>query len=681
MKYVLLLTDDQRATMQVNQWMKGMHEEVHIEIFKDMLHFNALLFPHELTDQEKKQIQASTSNEENKTNVFRAAKIKDEGVDLIIVDQEFLKKQSPVKWVVELKAKMTATILSHGTRPTRFMLIGFDSPTNPIDNLISDEIDDLVLKPLDQQVFQQKLMMALADDRTKKGDDYLFQQQIDALIYMAKAGEIEEVSEIGVGIKSKSKIREGLTARLYSKIFGEKQDSSLLARLYTSRIHPTVPDYWINYYTFFGINRNQMNHIRRALMGTRKPGSGARPLSKPEIEILKKNQKHIAVLAFNKEVQESIKTTIETQFINLHVHNFSSIGAFAKQVGMNTAQVVSSPVSVTDQNIPAFLEAQFSFMINADFELMNIEHKLPDKQTYLGISASELQKDPALWKRHIHPEDSEEVEEFLNHLKHSNSGHTIIRLKSPNGFDHYVKMDGQNLKLGLKQQFRIIMSELKGQQGHDQWLKHRPGNILKNQLDQLYAIFIDASSMSTPVADWVHTIKAFLDKTQALTASKSVAVVAMLPEGSKVNLEDFENTLITDVLYLPLDRKLLFDKVALYVPGAYNDRGPVQVQYTNYPAKVQLGQKVKMEMASEFGLQINSSKAFREGVFLRFFSPYFLDENNEGILARSYSATEDKDNKGRYHNLFSFYGISDAFLKHIRTWIRDMHIHKKDTGS
>jgi hypothetical protein len=106
-----------------------------------------------------------------------------------------------------------------------------------------------------------------------------------------------------------------------------------------------------------------------------------------------------------------------------------------------------------------------------------------------------------------------------------------------------------------------------------------------------------------------------------------------------------------------------------------------------------MAKDVRMVEVSEYGISIVHPAPFREGVFMRFFSPLF-GEHPDGIIGRcNYCEKTEADHGGvggaaggaagashhaTYHCNFILFGAHDELLRRIRSWIREDYVHKKE---
>ncbi len=678
MKHILILSNDSRSVGQISSRVSELKEEASIEVFRNLEDFENFVSPPKDEDAPKKT--ASTITDDKKHSLYVQALIKEKGLHLVVVDQELLGRTNPVNFIHKLRDKLASSDLHKADVQTRYFLLSFESVENSMEALASPLIDDVILKPIDNQLFLQKLSMILSEKRSAAGE-FLYKQEVDANIYIAKTSMIEEMSELGIAIRSKKSIKDGVTIRIFAKVFGEKVNSSLLVRTFKSVPHPTVPAEFNVYYTYYGITSVQLQKVRRTLQEKKRKIPPQRALSAVEVQIFKKNRKNIAIVVFNTQMRGDIENALSANFINANLNSFPSLITLAKKLGVlpqsGDADKGKAPIAVdaNGEMIVAFKADVFIFTINHADEMINIQNK---STSLFDMNLSQLMAGPKKWLQYIHPDDSEETIEFLNYLKSNDKGQIFIRMKSPANSIHYIKMEASEMKSANPPQVRIQLSELKGDDGFKAWTAGRPETGGQSPAGDIDAVLIDASGITQTVESWASYVKAFLENTKLISPDRRTPVIALLPEKASNKLEGFKKTFFSDVIITPLERKYLIDKVNFHVHGLYSENGLITPAFDPVNEEVRVAQEVKMEMASEFGVQIRSNQPIREGIFLRLFSPLFLDENYDGILARSYSAKPDDKNRSEFHNVFSFFGISDAFLKHIRKWIREAHIAQKD---
>ncbi len=677
MKYIIVLSNDLRTSNRISTCAKTLNEENEVELFYNLDLFEDFLKTDTQKSLDQEGISKLSVSEKQKQSLFRQANIRAKGINLIIVDREVLGNEEPVAYIKALKTRLATTLFHKTEFPTRFFLLSFEASTEAIDKLADQAVDDLVLKPIDDQLFMQKLAMGLTDKRTVVSQ-FLYNQSVESPIQMAKTTSIVEISETGFAIRNKQGGNIGRVVRVFSKIFGERADSTILARIFNVEDDPKVPGEILVYYTFYGISPKQLSNIRKLIqLKFGKPPH--RPaISASEIKIFEKNRKNIAVIAFDNALRAELVQTLKTSFINVSIHEYPSLITFGKKNGIRQLEGSGAKDGVPEASGAqpvAFNADRYTFHINYSNEIVSIQTK---KVNLFEATDFQLISQQKKWMQYIDPEDLDETVEFLTYIKSHDKGNIYVRLRGPYSTLHLMSLEAVRIKNSTPPKIKVELIELKGAEGLQKWQTVRPKIDTKQPRLQFDAIVIDTSSVTEEIQEWSERLKVFLETTKISEDAKEIPIVALLPEVAAARLDAFKQTSLTDVITTPLDRKYLVDKLSLYVDGLCNEFGMTFPKFKEFSADIHIAQTVILEMASEFGIQIRYAKPLREGVFLRFYSPLFQDENYDGILARSYASMASDPNNTDFHNIFCFYGISDSFMKHIRKWIRETHIARKD---
>ncbi len=675
---MIVLSNDSRTAIKITNCAKTLSDENEVECFYKIEDFEDFLKTDTQKALDKDGIAKLEISDKQKQGLFRKANIRAEGINLIIVDHEILGTANPVAYIQNLKERLAKSLFHKEEFQTRYMILSFEASVSSIDKLADPIIDDLLMKPIDDQLFMQKLSMVLSEKRTIISQ-FLYNQSVEFPIYMAKGTLIEEMSEVGFAISNKQGGTIGRVVRVFSKVFGEGVDSTLLARIFNVEDHPKIPGEILVYYTFYGITPKQLSSVRRLLHTKygKPPHRQAMPQS--EMKIIEKNKKNVAVIAFDAVLRQEIIQTLNASFINMTIHEYPSLISFGKKNGVKEAFDGSGGADGGsdggDTYLLAFNADQFVFQISYSNEIVSIQTK---KINLFDATDFQLISQQKKWMQYIDPEDIDETVEFLTYIKSHEKGSIYVRLRSPSGSLHLMNLEASKVKGSIPPKVKVQLTELKGEEGLQKWQTVRPKIDTKLQRTEFESIIIDTSSVTEEIQEWSTRLTQFLEKTKISETKKKLSIIAVLPESASAKLEAFRLTTLTDVITTPMDRKYVADKLSLYIDGLSSQFGLAHQKFKEYSAEINIAQTVILEMASEFGLQIRYSKPFKEGVFLRFYSQLFQDDNYDGILARSYAALPNEKATDEYHNIFSFYGISDSFMKQIRKWIREAHIAKKE---
>ena len=145
-----------------------------------------------------------------------------------------------------------------------------------------------------------------------------------------------------------------------------------------------------------------------------------------------------------------------------------------------------------------------------------------------------------------------------------------------------------------------------------------------------------------------------------------------------------ERTLATgfaDLFYYPVDRSYVLKKMHLQNPELVF-RDAVDSPMTCTTSEL-MKTAIPIELAeiSEASVVFKYHRAISIGSFreLALWLPH--EKGMPEFLACCNFTEEVQGEKGSFANHFTFFGLNDRFLKHIRTWIKQKYIHSKETAS
>ena len=650
-KTVLLVSHDKKTVGQVSRWLKELPEEVLVEAASslDELQQNFLI---RTSDPEKKDF-----------------------LRLLIFDVAMFGSSDPMPYISQTREAFQANGWVSSEAPLKIMILSFDNAAIPLRTFIHKDIDDLLMKPLDHQLFMQKSGMLLAD-KSKSAGSFLFKQKANFVVEMAKEVRIVKLSEFGVVISNPTPLAPGIFAHLYSSLFGDKTKSSVWGRVFSTRRDPKIPGNYLCFFTFFGIQPEQLMNYRRKLRERRKEirhfDTGYDRNKIPGAI------RHVAVIDRNSSNAQVVAETLSANYLNLKTYAYSSYAQFLKAVSGSAVPIISDQAEPVEGAAPvvAIEGGQITFFIAADgAALLRTEPEAQPESLFCGMKFEEL-KGNSKWLELLVSTDRDEWDEFLLMLERGHKAQAILYFKNVSGAMHAILVNGENAhtKDADKRTIQLMLRELNPeeiQMEHDR--RHKEQAVFP----QIDGIYIDALSFRD-FPSWYEGIRELLKRANLLIGEK-LPVCLMVDEDASVKPEDYRITGVADFIYKPVDRRFLAAKAAVLISDlvASND-DHVDLSFTPADIPGKIGKEVSLDEVAEFGFQVKSAIPLREDIFLRFFSPLFLDESGDGVLARCTSCTPNPNEKDSFGCFFTFFGVSDGQLKHIRNWIREDYVSKKD---
>ena len=658
-------------------------------------------------------------------------------VRVFILDVELLGPK-PVQSVVELQriTKEKAPVWVDIGVP-RVLMMAFENGTRRVDGFQHDAIDDLILKPVDKTLFQQKMEFLIAES-PKITPTFLFRAKTQQTIEVGRDVVIDEISEFAAAIRSPGPVPEGAFAAIHGDVFGVKGARRIIGRVYESGKHPVREGEYIVRFAYFGISTEQLSTVRRyirgnqaqvrprtfgpPMTGTRTAGAaagaansvGAAPAAKPGLtkELADKmallRMRKVAIIDMNQETSNEAKSLLEGGFKGVIVRSFPSYARFMfdlKQMmppePVKPGPAVPGPAATkipaagkdgkdAKSNKAAAIEQTFpngkklSVIIRGkSHDLVRFDPELKKADIVLGKPASDWLDRPDQWKTFIENDDKESFEEFTTFVEGGPIGRCSFRMHDETGRIVYIEAVGRLDKAGGdggSQLLRIDMTEL-DQAAWDKAMAASYGAAGVPNKDpssfKFEAILIDSAMLRPTPAAWYEQFVESLRKARVLTADEAPPkVIVMADPKSRTRNDSFRIKGITSYVYKPLDRRYMIQLIHALCPQLALSREPDSSEYVPCELGAKLGKELVMDEVSEYGLTIQHPSAFRDKSHMRFFSRLFGEEG-EWVAGRCHTCEKNGTGEG-YRCHFMYFGPGEELLQRIRRWIREDHVARKE---
>lgn len=656
-KIVLLVSHDKKTVSQVSRWIKEIPDDVVLQTADSL---------DELDEKYLKpfQNQEGESQEEG---------VVDDTLRVLIFDVSTFGTNDPIAYISQRKEEFQKSKLVSEEHRLKVMILSFDQSALPLRTFIHPDIDDLVMKPLDHELFLQKVGMMLADKSATEGS-FLFKQKAQFVVEMAKEVQVTKLSEFGLVISNPTPLAPGVFAHLYSPIFGSKGSGAAWGRVFNTRRDPKNPGSYLCFFTFFGIQPEQLLHYRRVLRDRRRElklhSIDFDPSKVPTLI------RHVAIIDRNPSNASLVAESLTTNYVNIRTYTYSSYAQFLKAV---TGSATQTPQQLEAEGAGVksdpFIGNNLTFIVSAEsLELLRVEPMVKPEHHFCGIPIEGL-LDSTKWTQMLLSNDKDEFEEFILTLQRGHKVQSILFFKGDTDESHALLIRGENIRGGEKT-LRLDLRALSQEEIETEMKRRKSEQAVFPQID---AVYIDALSIRE-FAPWHEGLRELLRKSNLLIGEK-FSVCLMVDEKSDLDPAHFRDPNVGDFMYKPVDRRLLTTKAAVLVKDLIPSNDNVDLTFTPLEMTVRIAREVELSEVAEFGFQVSSKIPFREGVYLRFYSPIFLNENGEGILGRCTSCEPHPEDKETFGCFFTFFGVSDTQLKHIRNWIREDYVHKKDEAA
>lgn len=174
------------------------------------------------------------------------------------------------------------------------------------------------------------------------------------------------------------------------------------------------------------------------------------------------------------------------------------------------------------------------------------------------------------------------------------------------------------------------------------------------------------------------TVKAKLKKPDTPSGQTEIFVISKHPYSDPE--ERALGELVRDIFFQPLDPIYMAKKLLAFIPSLRPNED-MKIVTVDQHHKAKAASPIEISEFSEAGLVFKYYRPISTGAFREFvlWLPHELDTPE--FLATCNYSEESKATKGEYFNHFVFFGTNDHYLKHIRRWILQNHVHSKENES
>lgn len=692
MQKCVLITSDARAAQQLRGWFRLFANQPYLETYTNLKTFEDKYA--EPIQQRDLLIGESNVDESEMDSAARAQKLEVEAklnpIRLFILDLDAVPNK-PLDWLVETREKLKTLGHIGEQTPFRTLILGYDDPHVRPERFRHEAVDDMVIKPLDQQLFLQKVELLLAD-KADINPSFIFRARAEGEIEIGKDATIDEISDFAISIRNPAPIAEGVFAQIHSSIFGSTTATSrILGRCYASVRHPQYENLWLVRFSLFGMSSEQLGELRKFVRNRQMPSRARIPAiaRKPSVTKNKLPPRYrIAVIDLNRDVLAHVQTTIEENFDRIAVTMFPSYTRFLAGLAKLSGQAEMNGPTIEDDESDIGLilggipnNGRITLTVkDKDHELLSIEPRMRAGETFLGRNSEEWRVRPNDWLATIPKIDHEDFNEFLSYTATGGQGVTGVRFVDTNGGLIYAEVRGRYRPSPSAEEPATLQLDLK-QIDREAWKDlNRVGS--KNATPEEFrfdAIIIDGGLIRTDTPSWIVNLQGAMTRALVLAPEAPLPkIVIFADEGSRVQPSDFTHRNITDFIFKPVDRKLMTDKLAVAVPQLSRSVLPENPPFVPCELTAQVCKNIRIEELSEFGLTVRHPTPFKPRIFMRFFSDLF-GNTADGVLARCTASIAVAGDEPSFKCHFVFFGCSDELHKRIRNWIREDYVQKKES--
>ncbi|MFK8138482.1 MAG: hypothetical protein AB8E15_08990 [Bdellovibrionales bacterium] len=687
MKKIILIETDPTIANSMVKTVEAMEETVRIDSFANLLDFKTKYFQSENKHAMKKP------EEDAKLPTLLSEEEGFDQIDFIICSEDVV-EGVPRAFIENICQQVAAYKIAPAEDTTKLIMTGYFNDDLHLEDYENIFIVDYIFKPMDQQLLKQKLEVAF-NLGEKLDPSFLATANINEPIAIGKTSKIEEISEFGLAIRNPRPIKPGQFARFYSKVFFCKTSPSLLGRCYMNIPHPGYKGQFLCYFSYFGIRREQLLGVRKHMQLDKNLAASnvhQEALDSVETRDNTKKKKDIIVIDNDQDSASKIEEVYKENMSNVVIHSFKTYTGFLKalQSSKDSTNVLDEfykehglgphqkKKKANDENAPLLTE-RYRGVPQGDtleieikkegLDLQRIQLESNADYNVFGHTIEELKADPQLWRSIIHDSSEQEFEEFIDYCSAGQNSRMNMWAVSKDTSPAWIKIEIKN-KPGALTLKIIDISE-----------QYKPNPKQQEKLDKVYAIYIDGTAVRGNPDEFMEGLREKIKKAGLKPKKKKLKIAILGVEDGTTRSSRFEFASVDDFFYRPLDRKLILQKIKLYMFPFEKELDSKKLSYFTNSHNAILSTHVQMKEVSEHGITIKYKIPFKEGTFMRFISTTFYMDNGDPIIGRCYFSEQmEGDDSSFYLSYFEFFGVTDEVFKRIRVWIRENYIESKQAG-
>ncbi|MCB0348048.1 MAG: hypothetical protein KDD37_04395 [Bdellovibrionales bacterium] len=625
--------------------------------------------------------------------------------------------------------------------PTRLLLTSFEGVKVPVFNL---KVDDYVYKPLEKQLFLQKLQIAItAPEKVEAA--YLALQPIKEKIEVGKKSTLAYFNDFCLTIKNPGPLHPGAFVRFYSKRFGHNQVQKIIGRSLEST---KDGDGYLCRFDYFGLNHDKRTTLRKNYAEHKEDRV---PLVVPNDKLSDKPQ--VVIVDIDTNETQSLKHFLEEN-VDVNILHFPSYARFlascfpteGKKVA-DTSELIVKPAK--------FKALTVSFELSEELELIKLSWEVDEEAAAIEIKkledeiaakkknekvetpsppptpspapdpkvASDDDSDDDIVENAVTSEAKKPAPEpkappeknpssetpvteiqFLSHnqkdweakkdllIKSVDPGHleslkdflSVAWKTGGKHTDKFIFNHSDNAKsllvLHIEKLKESFLVTVEDKTEEEKDYDYKNLGVGKINLTKIDLLIIDENYVLDPTL-W---LEGLTNKTQELKI-KNMPRIIILGKANEPPVR-FLRREFSDYMQKPSDKALLGKKLLTSYQLGLTEMKSLDVQiqnldHTKLDESIMLATEIDMLSLSEFGIAVRFGSPIRQDMFIQFYLKSFLGmDNHEPIYARCYFSEEDTEVPGKYICYFTFLGVSDEIFKTIRLWMRDYYIKSKDAA-
>ncbi len=593
-------------------------------------------------------------------------------VDLIIFRPIDQKPDVMRKWVTK-----TATLLKKAERwppdnRPKFIALRYEDDPAEKAEYNHPFIDDLLCLPLDRLIFLQKLEIVLAIPK-KPSPSFLFVQETLEKVEVAKRVYLERFCDQGFAMANPVPLTEGTGGHFYFRFPGQAPLLDFYGKVIRSEPHPDREGEFLVYFAFFGLtkanNRELRQYLQRDTAHKQFVDNDPKLFEFNHENIFlsdeEKKRKTLVVLDPDENTARSIYEYARKEIGNLDVVWDDSYYSFFKTYIDKKNRIEKASPSVPQD----FYADIVGLLIGLDLNLQMPITAPEEGQLLLGHDAVKLFSTPQGWLDVFAGDTRNQLTEIMYLIPHSKRVRKNMDLASADGVRRTVAAE-----FILEETSGLIRINLRAPD--IKMLSNSRSHL--ESIQSLEVIVIDQALLPDNVPSFLTGLRDALKEANISCPADGPKIIVTAAESRQDDVSKLLNEpAVAALTFKPAEMRRL-----LYV-AAHLMRNPFTIyRFDNVPWKndhihAKIGRECDLVELSEFGCVIQSNQPLKPGSMFYLFRSIYVNAPDQNLCVRIYHSQESESEKGTYLNSALYFGITDAFLKFTRSFIRETYASKK----
>lgn len=592
-------------------------------------------------------------------------------LDMVIFRYTNIQDSDPKKWVTKAATLLKKAGLWPVENRTKFIAVRYEDDPREKAEFSHPFIDDLICLPLDRLILLQKIEIALALPK-KVSPSYLYVQNVEEFIEISKKAIIERVSDLGLAITNPIPLAQGTIGHFYFRFPGQKTLMDLYGKVCTSIPHPDRAGEYLAYFNFFGLNKNANKEIKAFL--TR--DTAYKNLVDLDAENFRfnsenlfltdeqKRKKTIAVLDFEESVIKSTTDYIKNEIDNVDVVSDDTYYSFYKRFLSRKIEKTDAPPA-TDED---FFAETVSILISASnlhIQMMMTTPKEEDR--FFGHEILKLFSDPTGWQKLFDEDSLNLLQECIKLVETTKKISKLFEIQTADGESRAITLD-----INLEENSSMVRLSFKLPD-----TKMLQRNASQSKIESLDCVVIEYDLLPKDVNAFINSLTEAAKNVGLSVPPGGPKVIVTVSETRNINFQKLLDTKVYGFMYKPLEIRRLLYLIATAVESVNTIYTFENIGWKKDNIAGKIARNSNLCELSEFGATVRSEQPIKPGTMLYLFKSIFVNAPDQNLCARVYHSEEDSKNAGHYLNSMIYFGITDAFLKYTRAYIRETYAANK----